>query len=95
MRNEINLRTKLKILIRYSKYDEIVKKIFHATVSLSITKSNEFFQNFMDCFIADEELDCIVLLAGHHLGRGLSHSGWNSGNPHASKIINPIKVLKK
>jgi hypothetical protein len=49
----------------------------------------------MDCFIADEELDCVVLPAGHHLGSGLSYPGWNSGNPNASKIINPNEVLKK
>jgi hypothetical protein len=49
----------------------------------------------MVCFIADEELDRVVLPAGHHLGCGLSHPGWNSGNPHAPKIINPKEVLKK
>jgi len=40
----------------------------------------------MDCFIADEELDRVVLPAGHHLGRRLSHPGWNSGNPHTQKL---------
>jgi hypothetical protein len=49
----------------------------------------------MDCFDADEELDRVVLLAGHHLGRRLSYPGWNSGNPHAAKILNPKEVLKK
>jgi hypothetical protein len=47
----------------------------------------------MECCIADEELDCIVLPAGHHLGRGLSHPGWNSGNS-CIKIIN-LKEVKK
>jgi hypothetical protein len=49
----------------------------------------------MDCCIADEELDRVVIPAGYHLGRGLSNPGWNSGNPHATKIINPKEVLKK
>ncbi len=45
----------------------------------------------MGCFIADEELDRVVLPSGHYMGRGLSHPGWNSGNPHPQNV-NSLKI---